>query len=124
MGPRGMMRSRFIRNVGNITAYAHVKTHGQQAIFFIPIRILPDLLNSDEADHHFRRFSMVMELFDKTKLPTTVEFQTNWKYAGAIRSAPVTTQDQRSHLICHHIPPEFPHLIRLWDCNAADAICL
>lgn len=115
-GGRGLMGiTWFIRNVGNITAYAHGgATFGQQAYFFF----IPDqdfacaiLTNSDDGGIiNAGVFSKVLDLYFNTKatLPTPTEVSTVElkEYAGRykIGTECFDLKVKGRYLVYHHIP--------------------
>ena len=115
-GARGMMGiTWFIRQVGDITAYAHGgATNGQQAYFFF----IPDkdfacaiLTNSDDGGIITAGvFSKVLELYFNTKgkLPKRIEFSNLElkEYAGRyqIGTECFDLKVKDGYLIYHHIP--------------------
>lgn len=115
-GARGMMGiTWFIRQVGDLTAYAHGgATNGQQAYFFF----LPKedfacaiLTNSDDGNIITAGvFSKILELYFNTiaKLPETMEISTRklQEYAGRykIGTECFDLKVKGKHLIYHHIP--------------------
>ena len=121
-GGRGMMGiTWFIRQVGEITAYAHGgATHGQQAyFFFIPDRdfACAILTNSDDGGIITSGvFSKALELYfnAKEKLPKTIEVSSKelQEYTGRylIGTECFDLKVRDGYLIYHHIPlGGFPH---------------
>ncbi len=115
-GARGMMGiTWFIRNVGDVTIYAHGgATHGQQAYFFF----IPDkdfacavLTNSDDGGIITAGvFSKAMELYfnAKSKLPKPIETPVMElkEYAGRykIGTECFDLKVKGKYLVYHHIP--------------------
>jgi hypothetical protein len=115
-GGRGLMGiTWFIRNVGNVTAYAHGgATFGQQAyFFFIPVKdfACAILTNSDDGGIITAGvFSKVLELYFNTtaKLPKPIDVPERElkEYVGRykIGTECFDIKTKGPHLIYHHIP--------------------
>jgi CubicO group peptidase (beta-lactamase class C family) len=115
-GPRGMMGiTWFIRNVGDLTAYAHGgATNGQQAYFaFIPEKdfALAILTNSDDgAIITTEIFTYALELYfnAKSKLPKPIKVPANdlKEFVGKYRIGTecFDIKVKSPYLMYHHIP--------------------
>jgi hypothetical protein len=115
-GPRGSMAiTWFIRNVGDLTIYAHGgATNGQQAyFFFIPDKdfALAILTNSDDGGIITAGvFNLALELYfnAKSKLPRPLKTPANElkEFAGRykIGTECFDLKVKGEHLIYHHIP--------------------